>query len=47
MNKALYDETIKYGAEVLISSSIPGISRAIVETTHKGVLDFVVDKLSN
>ena len=47
MNKALYDETIKYGAEVLISSNIPGNPRAIVETTHKEVLDFVVNKLSD
>ena len=47
VNKTLYDELIKYGTDALISSNIPGDYRAIVGETHKSVLDFVVDKLSD
>lgn len=46
VNRALYDETKRYGADVLISSNVPGNPRAIVEKTHKEVLDYVINRLS-
>ncbi|MXZ04074.1 MAG: DUF4065 domain-containing protein [Rhodothermaceae bacterium] len=46
VNRALYNETKKYGTDVLVSSSIPGNPQAIVARTHKEVLDYVIDRLS-
>jgi len=46
INQALFDATIKYGTDPLRSSNIPGDPKNIVAETHKEVLDYVTDELS-
>ena len=46
VNRALYDETKRYGADPLIASNIQGNSRAVMARTHKDVLNHVVNHLA-
>ena len=46
VNRALYDETKRFGADPLIASNIQGSSRTVVARTHKEVLNQVVSNLA-
>lgn len=46
VNRTLYDETKRFGADPLIASRIQGSSRTVVARTHKEVLNHVVSNLA-
>ena len=47
INEDLFDQLGKYGNDVLVSSNVSGNFNNIVEESHKSILDFVIDNLSD